>query len=932
MKTHYCFLKKFNNYFNRKIIKFSDLEDYENSSEDSFIPLDVQGNYLPFDFNPADDVSTEVIVNDVEFHPDYFLLLDPADFGIISRWFVMEQRRNRQGQWIYYLRRDVVADHLESLLDSPFFVQKGMLPETDKFILNDEGMNFNQIKKQENFIKDDTNTAWLVGYIAKNSGGSDINLNIPSANYSKDAVSLSDLATAMGTTEGTLVSLLNFDGAINTYLCFTSYIDIYFGIRYRDAYTGDDYLYRFKFSDNLDYELTDYTDREALSEFLFDSVIGSNTLTSKLNTYFPAAVETYKSSLLSQIPSIVGLTYYFNQAQLNILRQYSGRTIFYNSKYYILQLIESGNTSHRKGAPFVASLYTSLSNIASKTASDVSELSLRATPYYTDFIINGNNIAISLNETSVTGDSNEYIGTISASRTPTMDQEFDIFAIPYEEGLFMKDWSDPDPDNRIEIYNKKEVAIRTAVEAAKTLGKNLYDLQLLPYLPLPIGDGYGAISLNKIPKVSGATAYSTVGVAETTSDTMTVNYPAANGRFAGPPLHPNLAKWYIGFEPTDIGLLSGTTFDSIGTVTFTAGEGIDSITDTVVDSNNIYIEFALTTSGVRPTEDCIISFTLNYTTNQGSPATVIIYCQSSSFSKYTDSGIPEEINDASISLKVLSNAYYMRLCSPNYQGSFDINIGKNNGKIKGFWLYGTYKPYTPYIKVAPLFESLYGENFGDQRGLICSGDFSLPRIIDEWQNYELNNKNYQNIFNREIQNMEFMQYYERRNQLVSGAVGIVGDTVKGAAAGAYVGGGWGAAAGAVIGGGTSAVGYAIDVDTLAKTQRETKQLAIDKFNYQLGNIKALPYTLTNIGAFNINSKIYPFLEIYTPTEEELSAFENKIRWESMTVMRIDTMRNFWRKFDELCYFKAELIRCDDIAENNHMLNAIYEEILKGVYI
>ena len=94
----------------------------------------------------------------------------------------------------------------------------------------------------------------------------------------------------------------------------------------------------------------------------------------------------------------------------------------------------------------------------------------------------------------------------------------------------------------------------------------------------------------------------------------------------------------------------------------------------------------------------------------------------------------------------------------------------------------------------------------------------------------------------------------------------------------------------------------------------------------------MPYTLTNIGAFNINSKIYPFLEIYTPTEEELSAFENKIRWESMTVMRIDTMRNFWRKFDELCYFKAELIRCDDIAENNHMLNAIYEEILKGVYI
>ena len=36
--------------------------------------------------------------------------------------------------------------------------------------------------------------------------------------------------------------------------------------------------------------------------------------------------------------------------------------------------------------------------------------------------------------------------------------------------------------------------------------------------------------------------------------------------------------------------------------------------------------------------------------------------------------------------------------------------------------------------------------------------------------------------------------------------------------------------------------------------------------------------------------------------------------------------------DELHYFKGELIRCDDIADDYHMLETIYYELLKGVFI
>ena len=305
----------------------------------------------------------------------------------------------------------------------------------------------------------------------------------------------------------------------------------------------------------------------------------------------------------------------------------------------------------------------------------------------------------------------------------------------------------------------------------------------------------------------------------------------------------------------------------------------------------------------------------------------VYYLENVSFSNNLDYQISLYKN-----MKFDSNCTLHRLVSPNYQGTFDFNVAKNGGNISGFIVSCTYKPYTPFIKVSPVFAGLYGGNFGDNRGLICGGDFSLPRTNSAWESYQLQNKNYQNIFNREIQNLEFMQAIERRNQAVSGAVGIFTDTAKGAGAGGYVGGGWGALAGGILGAGASAIGYGIDIDTLARTQRETKQLAIDKFNYQLGNIKALPYTLTKVGAFDISSKIFPFLEFYICSQEEASAFENKIKWESMVVMRIGTIKEFSNFNGELNYFKGELIRCNEIADDPTTLNAVYEELLKGVYI
>lgn len=64
-------------------------------------------------------------------------------------------------------RRDVIADHFDKLVEAPVFVQKGNLDADNPLIFNNEGMEFNQIKKDEILLKDETKTPWIVGYIDK---------------------------------------------------------------------------------------------------------------------------------------------------------------------------------------------------------------------------------------------------------------------------------------------------------------------------------------------------------------------------------------------------------------------------------------------------------------------------------------------------------------------------------------------------------------------------------------------------------------------------------------------------------------------------------------------------------------------------------------------------------------------------------------------
>lgn len=133
------------------------------------------------------------------------------------------------------------------------------------------------------------------------------------------------------------------------------------------------------------------------------------------------------------------------------------------------------------------------------------------------------------------------------------------------------------------------------------------------------------------------------------------------------------------------------------------------------------------------------------TDNVGNPLSAVIWARRSQFdfqiTQLSNARIPYPTSVEA--KKVGHETQLYRLCSPNYSSAFDFSPYANNGCL-AFEVSCVYKPFSPYIHINPLFnnDGLYGGNYNDARGLICSGDFSLTQMRDAWVNYELQNKNY----------------------------------------------------------------------------------------------------------------------------------------------------------------------------------------------
>lgn len=282
-----------------------------------------------------------------------------------------------------------------------------------------------------------------------------------------------------------------------------------------------------------------------------------------------------------------------------------------------------------------------------------------------------------------------------------------------------------------------------------------------------------------------------------------------------------------------------------------------------------------------------------------------------------------------VSYKISNECDLYKIVSPNFNGSFEFSLAKNQG-INYFNIDVTLIPYNPYIHINPNFKKLYGEDFDDTRGLICGGDFSLPRYSDAWAEYELQNKNYQQIFDRQVRNLDYINKQEQVASNWQFVTGTVQGTTQGAMTGGLVGGGWGAVAGGIIGGGTSLAGGIADSFMLTERQSENKNMVLDNYRYQLGNIKALPDTINKVTPITYNNKKFPILEYYSATDREKDLFLSYLEYRSMRIDKIDYIYNYLQS--ERTFIKATPLRIEGVDLSAVEMLEIFNELKKGVYI
>lgn len=919
------FLRGFNNYFNRTVKKYTALADYKSNSMD----------YLDFDninFNPNDGIITELIVGnasqtdmdheeavplnfDAFGTPDYAVCYEGTSI-IKYRWFVLESERLRSGQYRLALKRDVLAEHFNQIMDAPCFVEKGNITNiNDPLLYNNESMTYNQIKKGEYELKDSTGTGWIVGYMAKNRANTPHNVStqiaildgVPTEYYDEE-----DLPFTVSTTGGTNTYVYTND-KIGVLLPFSSLGPgggwNIFGITQGFKSLGNvklDCDYKAKSSgrssDGVNsndaytdlitwgYTTFDSSLSSAYSISFYDLYMGSGNLFSLTPSASNTNINVYSKKYLISSGNPADSGYNTNKVGTYVDFQ---NTSVSSSTLSSLKTLVNGYMANDNYGPKVFDV-ANYNNKYVKVGTDYYRMSFNATGKFRSDIF----ATTSTNAPTITAlDSNIAQRHIKSGMSSTINTLLSNYATANSSLISTNSTATPgvqvvavSPEYSIILTR---VTVETIEVTLQTGKRKTYDCPA-DIFAIP----YGSFKF------------------KTASDSDVFTTQKEEGLALARAIAQELGSSVV----YDLQLVPYVPSQIVRDLM----EDSDTLILTDLETAN-YDVATRTVLGTTSTA----SFVLYPSSSKGTFDIPLV------LDPYHDQTYSNALN-----YKISNESELCRLVSPNFNGMFEFSLAKNNGVTK-FNVDYTYKPILPYIHVNPDFKFIYGQDWDDARGLICGGDFSLTFINDAWINYQNNNKNYQAIFNRQIENMDVNNQIAKEQldwQTFAGYFGggLTG-AVGGAVAGAKVGGGYGAIAGAVGGAYMGTVGAVIggemDKDWLRRSQAEAKDYATDMFGYQLGNIKAMPYSLSRSESLTNNNKIYPILEVYGPTDKEITNLINKIRYNGMTIMAIGKLSDYKASSDfSLAYVQGQLIRLENINDDFHVTDAIYQEVKKGFYV
>ena len=775
------YLLNYNNYYNR-IVKTQSLAAYKQ-----------QAIYTAqnINFKPNDSCYTEQILNiSKTLNPDYIVVTEGTGTNetLASRWFVLESKRTREGQYHMTLRRDVFADYNDIVKNATLFCEKGYVPDTDPLIFNPEGNTYNQIKTEEVLLKDSTGSAWIVGYCDNKlfEAGTPINITV---NASSPAYSIAAATAEELLAEFPGSSLLLDPPALGS----VSNVKYSFGLREQNP--GPNPLKPY-------YNLTISPGSTYAVETAY---VPNNTVKSvaAMIAYLPLICPD-----TDELSEALETDLSVNSSRYNKLLQNSGTVARVGSspnyKYYKLSVtgrtvaLTNNLTTSLSQTQFT--LYQMLQDAfdrhlfvgAEWNFPDDAKVSYNGSYYQAQWI----------------DISDELTASIPATVPLAPSAPYYMFVMPYHDASFS--------DGTVKTA-KGAYSIPFVQSLIKAVGTHVLDVQLLPYFPDQYHINAGTVLLNEL-------------------DSTTVTY-----------------------------LKDG-------------------------DGNNISFIY------------------------WGAPQT---------FRANLTYNIP-----ALPSAKIDNETRFCRLNAPNYSASFDFSIAKNRG-VSFFHAVCTYRPYQPHIQIIPEWGGVYGQYFPDGRGLICGGDYSVDIVNDQWTQYQINNKNYQLIFDRQIQTMDLQHDVQRMNEKFQAAAGVMSAAASGSMAGA-AGGIPGMLAGGLISWITSAIGGAMDIYNNQRLRTDQRSAAFDMFGYNLGNIQARPTTITKLSALVGNNKIWPFYEIYSATSREIAALNLQIQYSGVTVGAVGTVNTYLGGPNS--FIRGRLIRITGLEHDAEMSQLVADELARGIYM
>ena len=979
-------LKGYNNYFNRILKKEESTSAYKTAVLDGSTL-----NYYELknvNFNPNDGIATELIIGEGDlswddktsttdlkregkYNPDYAIVYDNEVINIhttkeliYSRWFVTECERTRKGQYRIALQRDVLAD-FEEALDSPCFIEKGTIDSTSNPLLfNPEGMKFNEIKKDELLIKDNTKCAWLVGYVKKDidqavqgityvdpndlgtyvKQAADIPFSLDCFTFVDKSGNITQNATKklvyLDTYDSRVKMRLGHGGAVNS----NERISMNFA-----AVKAENYR-----SDNVDWQNLNSTamtmsqssilpiSADVMKNIGEDVILQSRTSN---NTYFEYLKQDAiaRGADLEIITDTTYIPHYFlydNKVYLTVIPRY---TEFSREEYYTGEDTAAVNYLNGLQKTYGAvTLSTNTSNPARRKIK---------------VEIKGQYYPVIAQEVEL-GSTLTYDFPASSSRASVADAQYNIFAMPIMPSVlgmpvgtediirFQYDNSGTTVEIDISSISRYQLAMANAIMTklgGDGTASKAYDLQLLPYCPFELDVGTASYPERTVIDLdsSGLTAgFDYDLIKDANDDTKGIIFFARSANFTKDIELPELSEnSEISLRNMEVREEELTITNPTFTYNNTDYQGLPlfrmslpyKVADAQLTMDAVTLPSAISTGLVNSFISPVLTEGTQpaiYFTNSNMPGP---YSPGEQVT-FTDSEIKVLAHwilpDNALGLKVENECDFQRLVSPNYNGMFQFKKARMVDGIHTINVDCTYKPYAPYIKLNPDFSGLYGRDWNDSTGLICAGDFSLPMINDQFINYALQNKNYQAIFARGIENLDVNQQIAREQQDFKGIFSTITGGATGAIAGASKGGVYGAMAGAAVGTAVPLIKYQMEKGWLERQQSEARDFAVDNFNYQLGNIQALPQSITKSSPLSYNNKVWPILEFFSCTDEEKEVLKNKLKYDGMTIMAIGRLNDYLVSGG---YVKGKMIRLEGIKDDSHVADAIYQAVDRGFY-